>query len=114
MTITHDNLPQAVAGLYDRFDALERRLKLSKEEPAEEDEMLIISQAAELVKKSVTTLYGHVHRGEIPCYKRGGRLYFSKLELIAWIKEGKKSTNSEINAQANSYLVKEPRNISKK
>ena len=110
MNITYDNLPQAVAGLYQRFDDLEKKLlKGSEEEPVEEDELLVINQAAILVKKSVATIYTLVHRGEIPCFKRGGRLYFSKLELIAWIKQGRKSTNHEIKDQAAAYVDKEPR-----
>lgn len=109
MNVTFDNLPEAVAGLYARLDSLEKSIKGAEENPVEQDDLLIINQAADLVKKSVPTVYDLVHKREIPFYKRGGRLYFSKLELIAWIKEGKIPTNEEIRAVAAASRVNERR-----
>ena len=72
------------------------------------DQLLTIQQAAELLSLSVPTLYGYVHRGEIPVFKRPGtkRLIFLKQELIVWVKAGRKKTVSEIKAEADTYFKK--------
>ncbi len=70
------------------------------------DQLLTIQQAGDLLNLSIPTLYGYVHRAEIPVCKKGKRLYFSKDDLTNWIKEGKKKTLAEISAEADLYLIK--------
>ena len=69
------------------------------------DQLLTISQVAEFLSLSVPTVYGLVSRSEIPCMKKGKRLYFSKDEISDWIKTGKKKTISELSAEADTYLL---------
>ncbi len=71
--------------------------------PAEQDELLTIQQAGELINLRVPTIYGLVSRSEIPYSKPGKRLYFSKKELLAWVQSGRKKTNAEIQAEATNY-----------
>lgn len=71
----------------------------------EADQLLTIKQTAELLSLSVPTIYGLVSRGEIPHSKKGKRLYFSKQELLEWVKAGRKKTNAEIAAAADDYLT---------
>ena len=70
------------------------------------EQLLTIQQASEFLNLSVPTLYGYVHRSEIPVMKKSKRLYFSKKELFAWVKTGRKKTVSEITAEADTYLKK--------
>lgn len=72
-------------------------------EASETEEILTIKEAAALLSLSVPTIYGLVSRAEIPVNKQGKRLYFSKQELIAWIKAGRKKTSAEIAEQASEY-----------
>jgi len=72
----------------------------------EGDQPLTIKQAGELLSLSVPTLYGLVSRQGIPVSKQGKRLYFSRVDLLAWIKSGRKLTISEIDSQAGTYLKK--------
>ncbi|HRY32563.1 MAG TPA: helix-turn-helix domain-containing protein [Bacteroidales bacterium] len=66
-------------------------------------EFLTIQQASELLHKAVPTLYGLVHRGEIPgVRKRQGRLYFSRKELLQWIDDGHRLTHEQ---QAEAHLM---------
>ena len=76
-----------------------------------ENDLLTIKQAAELLSLSVPTIYGYVHRAEIPVCKRLGtkRLIFSKQELIEWIRAGRKKTVSEIESEADHYVPKKGR-----
>jgi len=70
------------------------------------DELLTIEAAATLLSVTVPTVYGYVHQRAIPCMKRRGRLYFSKLELLAWVKSARRSTVDEIKANALASLVR--------
>ena len=86
---------------------LDLKYPIEKRDKTEND-LLTIKQAAELLNLSVPTIYGYVHRTEIPVCKRAGtkRLIFSKQELIEWVKVGRKKTVSEIEAEANQYFTK--------
>jgi len=84
------------------------RKALSEVHPAKTDpikeELLTIKQAAEMLSVSVPTIYGYVHQRAIPCMKRRGRLYFSKLELLTWIQSGRRATTEEIKRNALNSL----------
>jgi len=67
-------------------------------------ELLTISEAAELLKLSVSTIYSKVSRNEIPAFKVGKRLYFSKEEIILWIKSGKIKTLAEIRKEVDGLF----------
>jgi len=71
-----------------------------------EEDILSIQQAADFLKLTVPTLYTLNSKGEIPSCKRGKRLYFSKADLVNWVKVGRRKTVSEIDAEAGSYLIK--------
>jgi len=69
------------------------------------EQPLSIQQAAEFLSLSVPTLYSKVSKGELPVMKRGKRLYFSRTELMEYIKEGRKKSNAEIEAETEAYLT---------
>ena len=104
--LTFDQLPQAVNQLYTKVENIEKLL-LQKEAPTlETDQLLTIKQAGEFLHLAVPTLYGLVHTSSIPVNKRGKRLYFSKTDLTAWIKSGRKKTISEIQAEVKNHSAK--------
>ena len=110
MEITFENLPKAVTQLTNDVSELKRLLlEKSSQHTPEVDELLTIQQAGELLKLSVPTLYGYVQRAEIPVCKRRKRLYFSKLDLLSWIKQGRKKTLAETASEADKYLTKNKR-----
>jgi excisionase family DNA binding protein len=106
MEVTFEKLPQAVTQLFDKLEAIENLLISHNTPLPEEDKLLTIREAAEILHLSVYTVYGLVQRSEIPVCKRGKRLYFSKMELTKWIMSGRKKTQFEIRAEANKYLDK--------
>ncbi len=69
-------------------------------------EFMTIKQIAEYLTLSVATIYSMIHRMEIPNYKKGKRLYFKKSDIDAWITSGRRRTHSEIEQEADNYLVK--------
>ena len=55
-------------------------------------------------KPAKPTVYNWVHTSFVPHHKRGKKLYFLKSEIDTWLKQGRKKTNSEIEAEADNYL----------
>lgn len=76
---------------------------ISNSQP-ESDEIGGIEMAEQITGLAKPTIYGLVAQSKIPAMKRGKKLYFSKHELLNWIKQGKRKTTFEIEAEAESYL----------
>ncbi|WP_067146239.1 helix-turn-helix domain-containing protein [Pseudotamlana agarivorans] len=70
----------------------------------QEDVLLTIDEAAKLIKLSKATIYGLVHKKEIPYSKKGKRLYFQKSQLFDWIKSGEKETKVSMRSKVDAYL----------
>jgi excisionase family DNA binding protein len=68
------------------------------------DDLLTVADAAEFLRLSVPTIYGLIHKGDIPVMKRSKRCYFSKVDLMAYLKAGKKKTAEAIAAETDTYL----------
>jgi excisionase family DNA binding protein len=105
-----DQLPVIVSSIWDKLVHIEKLLQDHIRQPEKNiDEILSVHQAAILLKLSVPTMYGLVHRREIPYSKRGKRLYFSRIELIDWIKSSRRKTLVEIQESAEDYLSRPKR-----
>jgi hypothetical protein len=61
----------------------------------ETDELLTVRDTANFLSLSVASIYGLISKGELPFMKRSKRCYFSKLELINYLKQGRKMTLAE-------------------
>ena len=72
-------------------------------EPADTDELLTVQDAAKFLSISVPTVYGLISKGELPVMKRSKRCYFSKVELINYLKQGRKKTLAETASEAEQY-----------
>jgi len=103
--LTFDKLPEAVTMLTKEVSELKRLFIERQETPTEQPEqLLIIQEAAEFLSLSVPTLYSKVSKGELPVMKQGKRLYFSRTELLEYLKAGRKKSNAEIEQEAKAYL----------
>ena len=71
-------------------------------EPSEQ--LLTVQEAAQFLNLTVPTIYSKVSKRELPVMKRGKRLYFSSVELMEYLKEGRKKSNAEIEQEAEAYL----------
>lgn len=81
----------------------------SKAPTNQTEQLLTIQEAAEFLSLTVPTMYSKVSKGELPVMKRGKRLYFSRTELMEYVKAGRKKSNAEIEAEAETYLKKKRR-----
>ncbi len=107
MELTFDQLPQAVAQLFAKLSNIEKLLiEKGEQSKQESDELLTVQAAAEFLSLSVPTIYGLISKGELPVMKRSKRCYFSKAELINYLKEGRKKTTAETGKAADEYLSK--------
>jgi excisionase family DNA binding protein len=105
---TFEQLPNVVEQIYNKLLGLEALLLTMSGDlraKPEAKDILAIKEAAELLNLSVSSIYVLVHKKVIPVCKRGKRLYFSKDDLLRWIKEGRKKTAKEIDAEAESHLL---------
>ncbi len=103
--LTFNEIPVAIQEMQKKLEKIE--LLLTEKTPnssGETDQFFSIKEAANFLNLSVPTLYGYVSRSAIPVSKRGKRLYFSKLELLQWIKDGRKKTAAEIESEAQNYV----------
>lgn len=73
------------------------------------EKLFNIHEAAEFLSLTVPTMYSKVSKGELPFMKRSKRLYFSRTELLEYLKGGRIKSNSEIQSEAAQYLKKNKR-----
>ena len=71
-----------------------------------EDEIFSLKGTAKFLELAPSTIYNYVSNGDIPYSKRGKKLYFSKKDLLTWIKSSRVKCNSEIEVEAQEYLKK--------
>jgi predicted DNA-binding transcriptional regulator AlpA len=69
--------------------------------------------ASRITGKAVPTIYDLVHKRLIPHSKRGKDLYFSRAELLQWLKDGKRKMQSELTLEAKSFSPDNPRQSKK-
>lgn len=97
--ITFDSLPKAMASLFEEVKQI-KSLILDSSTIHHGDQILTIQETAEFLHVQKQTLYSYVSKGLIPNHKRAGRLYFSKNDLIQWVKDGnKRPFDVEVEAQ---------------
>jgi hypothetical protein len=70
------------------------------------DQISGIKLAEEVTGLARASIYGLVCKKSIPCFKKGKKLYFSRLELIDWIKSGRCKTKSEIIQEVELQQIK--------
>ncbi len=105
MEFTFEQLPQAVNQLYCKLESIEKLLIDKAYISAPEPEMLLtVKDAATFLSLSVPTIYGLISKKELPVMKRSKRCYFSKLELMNYLKQGRKKTFAETGIEAQNYI----------
>lgn len=107
--------------MYNPFESIETRLSNIEsllqdlkqsphvQQASETDELLTVQDTAKFLSLSVPTVYGLISKGELPVMKRSKRCYFSKVELVNYLKQGRKKTALEIAAAADNYLTSKKR-----
>jgi len=103
-----EQLPKAVGQIQQDIDTIKRLiLERGVEAKSEGDQPMTVEQCAKFLNLSKATIYTLISQRKIPVMKRGKRCYFSKLELLEYLKAGRKKTVSEIEEEADQCLSKE-------
>ena len=68
-------------------------------------EVLTMSEAAMLTGYKEKGLYELTSQRRIPHYKKNGKLYFKKAELVEWMTDNRVMTDEEINRKAITYVA---------
>ena len=104
--LTLENLPKAFSQLALEISEI-KHLLLNKSNDTltnQSDQLLTVHQAAVYLSLAVPTVYSMVSRGELPVMKRSKRFYFSRQELMGYLKEGRKKTTLEAQIEAQDLL----------
>lgn len=74
----------------------------------EPETVFTVEEAAKFLHLSVPTIYTKISKRELPVIKNKGskRCYFSKSDLIDYLKQGRQKTGTEIEKEAEKYLSK--------
>ena len=109
--LTFDQLPAAVTQLLEDVATMREgmRILLNEKKVAHEDEVLDVSQAAKFLGLAVPTVYALNSKGELPSMKRSKKLYFLKKDLIDYLKQGRRQSQAEIEADASHILKQKKR-----
>ena len=97
---TFDQLPAFMKNIDERLERMEELLNKTFRPEISDEEYVSAKNASVLLNFALSTLYSKVCRREIPFYKQGNRLYFSRNELLGWIKDGRKKTLIDIDISA--------------
>lgn len=68
----------------------------------QENDLLTVPELAEVLTLSIPTIYAMTSTNRIPFFKRGKKVYFSRIEIDAWVKSGRRKTVDEIAAEVNA------------
>lgn len=119
-TIQFENMPQIMAQLDEKVDALIESVRQLKQEltktpvaPAAPEQMVTIQQAAHILQLSVSRVRTLVQEGRVPCYKPGRNLLFRPSELHQWLEDSRRKGQLSIEAQM-ELLSKGMRNRQKR
>jgi len=83
----------------DKLDALIRQIdrmeQRMREISPEKDDLLTVEECASLLDLQRSTVYRMTSEGRIPHFKKGGRVYFSKEEILNWLKDSQNPEGRE-------------------
>ncbi|MEX2336348.1 MAG: helix-turn-helix domain-containing protein [Fulvivirga sp.] len=105
--INFNNLPEALYKLFGEVKQI-KTLILESSPDQQGDQLLTIQQASEFLHVQKQTLYSYVSKRLIPYNKKAGRLYFSKNDLIEWVKSGNKRS-FDVEEEAQKIISKRKR-----
>lgn len=75
-----------------------------------EKDLMTIEEVSEYINMAVTSIYGLVHRKQIPHIKRSKRLIFEKKQINEWLQSGRQKTIYDIQKDADIFLQTHSRN----
>ncbi len=107
LILTQLSIPEVRQLLRDELERFFTERQIGGATMAQTDEVDGIELAIEITGLAKPTIYSLCSERKIPHSKKGKRLYFSRQELLEWLKQGKRKTQAEIAVEAENYRQKE-------
>lgn len=112
MEVTFEQLPKAVTQLCEDIAFIKLHLvkEAGKKQP-DSDRWFNLSELCDYLpdRPAKATIYGKVSSSTIPCHKGSKKLRFLKSEIDAWLMQGKKKTNAELQTETDIFLAGQKR-----
>ncbi len=104
--ITFEKLPQALEYLINKVEKLETLLSETTSELPQTDKWFNLQELCEYLpdRPARQTVYGWIGKRLIPYHKKGKKLQFLKAEIDSWLKEDKRKSITELQAEAQNYV----------
>lgn len=67
-------------------------------------EILSVEEVAELTGLAKQTIYTNVCKRLIPHYKARRKIYFKRTEILEWMLQNRRETQSEVNSKAADFI----------
>jgi excisionase family DNA binding protein len=100
-----DNLPQEVRLLRQKLEVIDAKLDtITIQNQTLNDSLIGVDEAAKFLGISRGAIYSKVYRHLIPYYKSGGKLYFSKQEILQEIFSHRYPKHASHGAAPQPYL----------
>jgi excisionase family DNA binding protein len=105
--ISFNDVPQAVAHLISKVEKIETLLTEKQPQAQETDRWLSLDDLCNYHPghPAKPTVYAWICQRLIPYHKKGKKVMFLKSEIDTWLKEGRRKTTAEIQAEAEQYVT---------
>ena len=105
--ISFNEMPQALAFLINKVEKIETLLSAEPAAQPEGDKWFNIADLCTYHPDhpAKPTVYAWIGQRSIPYHKKGKKLMFLKSEIDTWLKEGRRKTAAEIQAEAENFVT---------
>ncbi len=110
--ITFDNLPEAVKHLIKDVEEIKNLLlnQSASRKPiinkgGADNDILNVEDVAKILDIEKGTVYNLTHKRQIPYFKRGGRIYFDRVEITEWIRSDRRKTVRQLQDETNQWKL---------
>jgi len=105
--ISFNDVPKALAHLIDKVEQIETLLNVKQKAQQEADHWLNLTDLCSYHpdRPAKPTVYTWICQRSIPYHKKGKKLMFLKSEIDSWLKEGRRKTAAEIQAEAEQFVI---------
>ena len=105
--ISFNDVPKAVAHLINKVEKIETLLSTKQPQAEEADRWLNLDDLCKYHPDhpAKPTVYAWIGQRSIPYHKKGKKLMFLKSEIDSWLKEGRRKTAAEIQAEAEIFAA---------
>jgi predicted DNA-binding transcriptional regulator AlpA len=94
--------------ILEKLISIEKAIEKLKTTSNDDEDFMTLEQVSLFIGLAKPSVYGLVHKRQIPHFKASKRLYFKKSDVVKWITSGKVNTKQEINRMADEYIYRNP------